>query len=173
WWLMFGLAAGVYVVVAGFILYASTRGRRAGAGSSRLHDNWFIWLGGVVVPFLILVVLAIVTVQTTSALRNPSRDALHVEVVGELWWWSVRYPATDVATANEIHLPAGQPVEITLKSDNVVHSFWVPELAGKEDLIPGQTNHLEFTADHVGRYTGRCAEYCGLQHAHMGFDVVV
>jgi cytochrome c oxidase subunit 2 len=172
WWLMFGLAAGVYVVVAGFILYAATRGRRAGT-HTRLNDNWLIWIGGIVAPFVILVVLAVVTVNTTSALRNPSHDELRIDVVGKLWWWAVRYPTATFDTANEIHIPVGQPIDIRLTSDNVIHSFWVPELAGKEDLIPGQTNHLRFTADHTGRFAGECAEFCGLQHAHMGFEVVV
>jgi cytochrome c oxidase subunit II len=173
WWLMFGLAAGVYVVVAGCIIYAATRGRRRHGEESRLDHNRLIWIGGIAAPFAILAVLAVVTVDTTSALRNPSRDALHVEVGGELWWWSVRYPATNFETANEIHIPVGQPIDLTLRSDNVIHSFWVPELAGKEDVIPGQVNHLRFTADHPGRYAGRCAEFCGLEHAHMGIEVVV
>ncbi len=173
WWLMFGLAAGVYVVVAGFIVYAATRGRRTGGRASRLDDNWLIWIGGILAPLVILAVLAVVTVNTTSALRNPSRDALHIEVGGQLWWWSVRYPETNFETANEIHIPTGQPIDLILRSDNVIHSFWVPELAGKEDVVPGQTNHLRFTADHPGRYTGRCAEFCGLQHGHMGIEVVV
>ncbi len=173
WWLMFGLAAGVYVVVAGFILYASTRGRRAKARESRLDENRFIWIGGVIGPLLILLVLAVVTVNTTNALRRASPDELHVEIDGNLWWWAVRYPGTGITTANELHLPAGQPIDLALHSDNVIHSFWVPELAGKEDVIPGQTNHLRFTADHPGSYLGVCAEFCGLQHGHMGFEVIV
>jgi cytochrome c oxidase subunit 2 len=173
WWLMFGLAAAVYVTVAGCILYAATRGRRRREQPSRLHDNWFIWLGGIVVPFLILVVLAVVTVHTTSALRTSPPDELTIDVVGKLWWWEVRYPGTGVTTANEIHVPQGRPINVHLTSDNVIHSFWVPQLAGKMDTIPGQPNDLEFTAEKVGRYPGRCAEFCGLQHAHMGVDVVV
>jgi cytochrome c oxidase subunit 2 len=172
WWLMFGLAAAVYVVVAGCILYAATRGRRR-RPQSRLQDNWFIWIGGVIVPFLILVVLAVVTVDTTSALRTSSPGALRIDVVGKLWWWEVRYPGRGIVTANEIHIPRGTPIDLHLTSDNVIHSFWVPQLAGKMDTIPGQPNDLEFTADKVGRYQGRCAEFCGLQHAHMGVDVIV
>jgi cytochrome c oxidase subunit 2 len=172
WWLMFGLAAAVYVVVAGCILYAATRGRRRRA-QSRLQDNWFIWIGGVIVPFLILVVLAVVTVDTTSALRTSSPGELRIDVVGKLWWWEVRYPGRGIVTANEIHIPRGTPIDLHLTSDNVIHSFWVPQLAGKMDTIPGQPNNLEFTADKVGRYQGRCAEFCGLQHAHMGVDVIV
>ncbi len=173
WWLMFGLAAAVYVVVAGCIVYAATRGRRRQGSDSRLHANRFIWIGGVLAPLAILAVLAVVTVDTTSALRTSSPGELRIDVVGKLWWWEVRYPGTAVVTANEIHVPRGRPVDIHLTSDNVIHSFWVPQLAGKMDTVPGQPNDLDFTADTVGRYRGQCAEFCGLQHAHMGVTVVV
>jgi cytochrome c oxidase subunit 2 len=173
WWLMFGLAITVYVIVAGCILYAATRGRRRSTGASGLRENRFIWIGGVIVPMVILAVIAVVTVDTTGALRNPSPDELHIDVAGKLWWWEVRYPGTGVVTANEIHVPAGTPVDLHLTSDNVIHSFWVPQLAGKMDTIPGQPNDLVFTPQKVGRYLGRCAEFCGLQHAHMGVEVVV
>jgi cytochrome c oxidase subunit 2 len=173
WWLMFGLAAAVYVLVAGFIVYAATRGRRKGGEPSRLPEHRFIWIGGVLAPLVILAVLAVVTVDTTSALRTSSRGELRIDVVGKLWWWEVRYPGTGVVTANEIHVPRGTPIDLHLTSDNVIHSFWVPQLAGKMDTIPGQPNDLDFTADTVGRYLGQCAEFCGLQHAHMGVEVVV
>jgi cytochrome c oxidase subunit 2 len=173
WWLMFGLAAAVYVVVAGFIVYAATRGRRRSVEPSRLDEHRFIWIGGVLAPLVILAVLAVVTVDTTSALRTASPDERRIDVVGKLWWWEVRYPGTDVVTANEIHVPRGTPIRLHLTSDNVIHSFWVPQLAGKMDTIPGQPNDLRFTADQVGRYRGQCAEFCGLQHARMGVEVVV
>ncbi|HEY3672589.1 MAG TPA: cytochrome c oxidase subunit II [Acidimicrobiia bacterium] len=173
WWLMFGLATAVYVVVAAFIVHAATRGRRGRAGGSRLNENRFIWIGGVIVPMAILAILAVVTVDTTSALRNASPDEVRIDVAGKLWWWEVRYPGSGVVTANEIHVPRGTPIDLHLTSDNVIHSFWVPQLAGKMDTIPGQPNDLRFTAETAGRYLGRCAEFCGLQHAHMGVEVVV
>ncbi len=173
WWLMFGLAVVVYVVVAGFILVAVVRGRKSRERQSRVSDNAFVWIGGIVVPAVILIVLGIVTVTTGRALRAPARNALVVDVVGKDWWWQVHYPGQGITTANEIHLPAGQPVEIRLTSDNVIHSFWVPELAGKVDTIPGQVNVLHFTPDHTGRFLGLCAEFCGLQHANMHFEVMV
>jgi cytochrome c oxidase subunit II len=172
WWLMFGLAAGVYVVVGGFIVLAAVRGRRGKPVGSRISPSMFIVVGGLVVPTLILLVLAVVTVTTTDALRKPSHDALRVEVQGERWWWEVRYPGRQIVTANEVRVPVGQPVEIGLVSDNVIHSFWVPELAGKVDTIPGQRNVLRFTAEKAGTYLGVCAEFCGIQHAHMGFRVI-
>lgn len=173
WWISFGLAALVYVVVAGLILFAATRGRRHEGAESRLHEHAFIWIGGVAAPLVILLVIAGLTVATTDALRRNEPGELRVHVAGELWWWSVEYPGTGIVTANELHLPVGRPVDIRLTSDNVIHSLWVPELAGKEDAIPGQPNHLRFTPESTGEYVGRCAEYCGIQHAHMALRVIV
>jgi cytochrome c oxidase subunit 2 len=173
WWLMFGLATFVYIVVAGFIVYASTRGRRRGGERSTLNADAFIWVGGIIVPALILAVLAVVTVSTTEALRKPSRNELHLDVTGHDWFWAIHYRGEDVTSANEIYLPAGQPVDIALRSGDVIHSFWVPQLAGKLDVVPGQTNHLRFTPNTVGTYIGQCAEYCGIQHALMLLTVVV
>jgi cytochrome c oxidase subunit 2 len=174
WWLMFSLATAVYVVVGVLILYGALRGRR----QQRSHDfgrreDAFIWIGGVVVPTIILVVLGVFTVRTTSTLRRPSAQAVRVEVVGKDWWWQVRYPDIDFTTANELHLPAGRPVQIDLTSDNVIHSFWVPQLAAKLDTIPGQHNVLTFTPTKPGIYTGKCSQFCGLQHAHMDVSVIV
>lgn len=173
WWLMFGLAVIVYVVVASFIIVAVIRGRHRTTGrTSRISDNMFVWVGGIIVPAVILIVLGVVTVTTGRALRAPSSRALVVDVAGKDWWWAVQYPHQGISTANEIHLPVGQPIEIRLTSDNVIHSFWVPELAGKVDTIPGQVNVLRFTVDRPGVYLGLCAEFCGLQHANMHFQVV-
>jgi cytochrome c oxidase subunit 2 len=173
WWIMFGLAAAVYLVVGGFIVVASLRGRRREPieGPSK-HDQVFIWAGGVIVPTIILAFIAFLTVHTGAALRNPSKNPLRVHVVGEQWWWRVDYPGTNVATANEIYLPVGQPIEIRLETADVNHSFWVPQLAGKMDLIAGQPNTLRFTIDMAGVYRGQCAEFCGLQHAHMAFRII-
>ncbi len=167
-WLMFGLATAVYVVVAGFIIFGALRGRKP----SRISDNAFIWVGGLIAPIIILAVLAVVTVKTTDALRQPEPNPLKIEVTGYMWWWAVRYPTEDITTANEIRVPAGRPVEIGLRTRDVIHSFWVPELAGKVDMVPGQRNVIRFTADEPGVYRGQCAEYCGLQHAHMAILVI-
>jgi len=180
WWLMFGIACGVYVIVAGFIvraiLHKPDENALVDGGepsvTRRFDDRMIVW-GGVIVPVLILAVLGVVTVTTTNALRRPEADALRIDVVGKRWWWEVTYPAAHFTTANELHLPAGRPVEIELTSDNVIHSFWVPQLAGKVDTIPGQVNTLRFVARTPGVYKGECAEFCGIQHAHMGFIVVV
>ena len=173
WWLMFSLASAVYVIVAAFIVIAIVRGRRqrAAAGEGP-KDDTFIWFGGIVAPVVILAILAVVTVSTTRAVRAVTPGELKVSVVGKRWYWDVSYPASGVRTANEIHVPVGQTVDVALTSDNVIHSFWVPQLAGKVDTIPGQTNHLRFKATTAGTYRGECAEFCGIQHANMNFEVV-
>jgi cytochrome c oxidase subunit II len=176
WWLMFFIAAGVYIVVASFVIYGSIRGRRkriARGGGRSVKDDTFIWIGGLIVPIVILFIMGVVTVHTGAALRHNKPGELHVEVVGERWWWRVRYSDPKFETANEIHLPVNRPVEIGLDSDNVIHSFWVPQLAAKVDTIPGQHNVLRFTPEKIGVYRGLCAEFCGLQHAHMDFLVIV
>jgi cytochrome c oxidase subunit II len=174
WWLMFGLATLVYVVVGGFILIAAFRGRGTDEGRpSKISDNAFIWAGGVLAPVVILAVLAVVTVDSTNDLRpRPTGDALRIEVTGYRWWWDVRYPDLGVVTANEIRIPAGRPIDLGLHTADVLHSFWVPELAGKLDQIPGQRNLLRIRADRPGEYRGFCAEYCGVQHAKMQFLVI-
>jgi cytochrome c oxidase subunit 2 len=165
WWLMLALAVAVYLVVGGLIVVASRRRRP-------LNENAFIWVGGIVVPTAILLVLAVVTVSSTAELTRADDGPLRIEVEGYKWWWEVRYPEAGFVTANEVRVPVGRPVEIDLTSADVIHSFWVPELAGKVDLVPGQRNVLRLTADEAGEYRGQCAEYCGLQHARMAFLVI-
>jgi cytochrome c oxidase subunit 2 len=173
WWLLFGLAAVVYVVVAGFVIAGVLRGRGTESGKpSRASDGAFVVIGGLVVPVLILMVVAVATVHATTTVRQPESGALRVEVVAHDWWWEVQYPDHDVVTANEIHVPVGRQVEIGLHTGDVIHSFWVPQLAGKLDTIPGQRNVLRLEADKAGTYRGECAEFCGLQHANMNFLVV-
>jgi cytochrome c oxidase subunit 2 len=135
-----------------------------------------VWLGAVV-PGLILVPLFIWTVQAFDALDPRAREPdLVVDLVGKQWWWEVRYrdpdPTKVFVTANELHIPTGQRVELRLTSTDVIHSFWVPDLQGKTDLIPGRENVTWIQADRPGVYAGRCAEYCGMQHATMGLLVV-
>jgi cytochrome c oxidase subunit 2 len=172
WWVMFALAIVVYIGVAGFIVVAVVRGRRRrrpqGASGS---DGAFIWIGGIVIPVVILAVIGVVTVETTAALRKPEAHALRVDVRGKDWWWGIHYPGTGITTANDLHLPVGRPIELRLTSDNVIHSFWVPQIGGKVDVIPGQPNYFRFTIERAGLYRGQCAEFCGVQHANMAIYV--
>lgn len=143
----------------------------------KVNMRWWIVGGGLVFPVVVLSILMVYTaVRSAQLTRAPPVDALVISVVGKIWWWEVRYrtpDGTDVVLANEIHIPVNQPVVIGLSSSDVIHSFWVPQLGGKMDMVPGRTNHLVLQATAPGVYRGQCAEYCGEQHARMAMHVVV
>ena len=170
WWLAFGVGGAVYLIVAGLVVYGALRkGDAQMPEGRRVRESVVIATCGVAIPFLILLFFAGVTVNATAHLRKTAPDdAVQLLVTGKRWWWEVQYPKLHITTANEIRLPVGQPVHIKLQSDNVIHSFWVPQLAGKEDVIPGQTNEITFTIKKAGVYFGECAEYCGVEHAVWG-----
>lgn len=137
-----------------------------------------VWVvgGGIVFPILTLTALQVHEFAIARQLSEPAgADALRVEVTGRMWWWDVRYhdEAGRLRAANEIVIPAGRPVEVTVTAADVIHSFWVPSLAGKIDMIPGHANRLVLVGETPGVYRGQCAEYCGAQHALMAFDVIV
>jgi len=128
------------------------------------------------VSLVLLLLLIVASIVTDRALANLStKDALRLKVTADQWWWQVTYdgpPSEVFDTANEIHVPVGRPVLVRLQADDVIHSLWVPSLAGKKDLIPGRDATLEFRADKPGVYRGQCAEFCGAEHAWMAFEVV-
>ncbi|MFQ5679117.1 MAG: cytochrome c oxidase subunit II [Gemmatimonadota bacterium] len=170
WW-----AVVVFVVVEGVLLYVLLRFReRPGDARPRpVHGNTPLEIGWTLAPALILVAIAIPTIKTIFVVDGPPPDdPLTVEVVGKQWWWEFRYPELDLVTANEAHIPVGRPVEFRLRSADVVHSFWIPRLGGKRDLVPGRENAIWLTADSAGTYLGQCAEFCGIAHALMGMRVV-
>lgn len=136
------------------------------------QGNLWIIYGGLVLPTLVLSIVFVFTLRSMQILAHDDDPPLVIEIVGRLWWWEVRYPDYNIITANEIHIPVGFPIEFRLTSAEVIHSFWVPELHGKMDLIPGQTNTLQLQADQARTYRGICAEFCGLQHAKMHFLVI-
>lgn len=175
WWVIFGLATVVFVAVVGVLLYALFRSR-SGEHEEKLAESTFdkrFVIGGAILTVIILVIAYLFTLQTMSVLASvdPS-DEYVVEVIGHQWWWEVKYPNQQVITANEIHIPVGQPVQLQVMSADVIHSFWVPELHGKIDMIPGQVNTFWLEADEAGVYYGLCAEFCGTQHAKMLLVVV-
>lgn len=135
------------------------------------------WIyAGLIATTIALAAYTVWTVNILAAIADPAEEPLvTIEVVGHQWWWEVRYTGGDpeqvFETANEIHIPAGEPVRLRLRSADVIHSFWVPALSGKTDLIPGQVNETWIEADEAGVYRGQCAEYCGEQHAHMALRV--
>jgi cytochrome c oxidase subunit II len=152
----------------------STRGGEGAATSSagsdlRLEAAWTVG------PALILLFIAIPTVRVIFRTQPPvpPPGSLIVRVVAHQWWWEFFYPALGIHTANELHIPLERPIRLELHSADVIHSFWVPELGGKRDVVPGQTNELTFIAHVTGEYPGQCAEFCGLSHANMRFKVFV
>ena len=173
WWMVVG-AAVIWLGVIGLTFYCV----RAPAESfSRRRASVLIIGGGAVVPTVVLGVLLIFGLAMLPGLVAPAPEgSLKIAVSGELWWWRVRYQSASgepIDLANEIHLPVGEPVEFQLESDNVIHSFWIPSLGGKMDMIPGRVTRLTLTPTRTGLFRGACAEYCGTAHALMTFDVVV
>lgn len=192
-WLTIAICIGIFVVVAGLLTYAviAFRARR---GDDReppqVYGSTQIELAWTVIPILITFVLILVTARTIGSIQNHRlpENALHVTVVGHQWWWEIRYhPADDTetiiaVTANELHIPLSvkdgtkeerRPTRVFLESADVVHSYWVPQLAGKVDVIPNRRNELWFEPYAEGTYFGNCAEYCGTQHANMLIRVIV
>ncbi|MBO0723107.1 MAG: c-type cytochrome, partial [Blastocatellia bacterium] len=128
-----------------------------------------------VLPILIVLVLILVTTRTISDVQNAVHppESLEATVVGHQWWWEIRYPGLGIVTANELHLPVTRRTVLKLQSADVAHSYWVPQLGGKTDLIPNRDNFMWFDPRETGVYLGNCAEFCGAQHAHMLIRVVV
>jgi cytochrome c oxidase subunit 2 len=174
WWFMFWIAATVFGVVMAILIAAIVRRRRTRAQDpSKTGGETFVVVAGIIVPFLILTGLFIYVLHVMRADAASVRDArMTIDVVGHDWWWEVRYPEQGAVTANEIHIPVGEEVRLQLTTDDVIHSFWVPQLNAKTDLIPGKTNYMSLEADRPGTYRGQCAEFCGLEHARMAFYVV-
>jgi cytochrome c oxidase subunit 2 len=172
-WVLFAGAAVVFVAVMALAAWA-VFGRRE--RTARLSPRLLIVGGGIVFPAVTLSALLVYSLARAAPLHPVEENALRIEVIGEQWWWRVHYlhadGRVDFATANEIRVPVGRPVELLLKSADVIHSFWVPVLAGKLDMIPGRTNRLRLRAARPGEFRGQCAEYCGGPHALMALVVV-
>jgi cytochrome c oxidase subunit 2 len=135
-----------------------------------VHGNTRLELAWTLAPALILLVIAVPTIATIFSMSRPAgsdENPLKVTVTGHQFWWEYRYDNEGIVTANELVMPVGRPVELTLHSVDVIHSYWIPALAGKTDVIPGRTNRMRFTAEQPGRYPGQCTEFCGLSHANM------
>lgn len=169
-WILSAVCAAVFaavLVLAGVAVFRRAEGRdRPPGGPLR-----FIVVAGIAVPILILTALLVVTLRTTLAVRAPETPPLTIRVIGHMWWWEVRYPGLGIVDANQITVPVGTPVRVEITSADVIHSFWVPTLNGKTDMIPGRVNTTWMQADRPGWFRGQCAEFCGVQHAHMAFWV--
>jgi cytochrome c oxidase subunit 2 len=175
-WIVFAIAVVVFVLVEGALVFALIRYRhrrdRAGQLPTQLHGSTPLEITWTIIPTVILAALAIPTISTIRELDAAPEDALEVRVIGHQWWWEFQYPESGVVTADELHIPVGRPVKVTLNSADVIHSFWVPKLAGKTDVVPNHNNTMWFQAKEAGVYSGQCAEFCALSHAKMKFSVV-
>jgi cytochrome c oxidase subunit 2 len=188
WWLMLPIATVVWVLVVSVMLVGAARGRGVARERSdgrplleadEAQNRRFAIVIGVAVAATVvtLFVVLVSDFKVGQALTMPpATTAVPIKVVGHQYWWEVTYPDSipqnTVVTANEVHIPVGTPVVMELASRDVIHSIWVPQLAGKKDLLPGYTRSLWFRADTPGVYRGQCAEFCGLQHAKMGMLVI-
>ncbi|HRI15413.1 MAG TPA: cytochrome c oxidase subunit II [Verrucomicrobiota bacterium] len=178
------VTGAIFLVVFGLIAYATIRFRRRadddGTEPPQVYGSNPVEMAWTIVPILVVVVLALTSARVIQEIQNAHRPeaALDVEVIGHQWWWEIRYPKLGVVTANELHVPVSavslrRPTFLQLRSADVAHSFWVPRLAGKTDLIPNRANSMWIEPRRTGLFLGQCAEYCGTQHAKMLLRVYV
>lgn len=182
WDLTFIIAVVIFFVVELLLVYALVRFReRPGGRAAQFHGNTKLEVVLTVIPSLILAGIAVPTVQTIFKQAEEPEGSLQVKVVGKQFWWEYEYVDAGVITANELHIPTDQPVHLTLDGvttevgttePGVIHSFWVPRLAGAQDIIPGRTTSMNIQADEPGTYMGQCKEFCGLSHANMRLVVI-
>jgi len=181
-WIFTGVSTVIWFAVMGVLLAALLRRAPDRPDPLALHvpteRRGLVIVGGAVLGTLLTVIaLTALSYVSQSHLYAKEASAVVVKITGHQWWWDVRYesnqPDQILTTANELYIPAGEPITVKLAASDVIHSFWVPSLMGKQDLIPGQDNALQFTATRPGVYRGQCAEFCGWQHAHMGMFAVV
>lgn len=178
------ISAGIFMIVSGLILLALWKFRAGDATPKQdfgSHRREIAWLVGPVIIVLWIFAISAKLILTLNAVpplyaapgeRADASDAVDLVVTGHQWWWEVEYPGTDIISANEIHIPTNKKLRVKVRSDDVIHSFWVAQLARKMDAIPGHENYIWLEASKPGVYQGRCAEFCGNQHAWMNFQVV-
>jgi cytochrome c oxidase subunit 2 len=175
------LAALVFVLVEGALLFVlfKFRGKPSDADPTQIHGSTVVEIIWTIIPAVVLAVVAVPTVRTifaTAQVPTTSPDGqppLKVEVIGHQWYWEFRYPDLGITTANELHVPAHRAVDLRMKSNDVIHSFWIPQFAGKRDLFPNRETRLWFIADLTGEFPGACAEFCGTEHGRMDFYLMV
>ncbi len=173
-WGILIIATLVFVIVFSVLVYSiiKFRARPDSPEPTQTHGNTRIEIAWTIAPSVVLVGVLIGTIATMFSIQQPSTpNTITVNAVGHQWWWEFQYPDQHFVTADEMWVPTGTVVHINLVSDNVIHSFWVPQLTGKTDVIPGHDNSMWLQADTAGWYRGECAEFCGTQHAHMDFLV--
>jgi cytochrome c oxidase subunit 2 len=167
--LTFWIALGVFVLVEFGVVYLVWRYRHRDDRPEpvQVHGNTRLEITWAVVPALLLLVVAVPTFRTIFQLAKAPKDPINITVTGHQFWWQFDYTDLGVTTANDVHMPTGRNIEFTIKSDDVIHSFWLPRLSGKHDAEPGRVSRISMQADKPGVYLGQCAEFCGLSHANM------
>ncbi len=165
---------GILLIVGGLVTYAGWkfRGHKGEPDPKPIYGNIKLEMVYTTAFVVILAVISVFSVRAMWKVDPPTKQADNLVVVGHQWWWEIRYPQTGLVTANEIHIMAGQPQRVGLLSADVIHDFWMPQLGRKMDMVPGMTNQTWFAADRPGTYYGRCAEYCGQEHAWMRLRVM-
>ena len=172
------LSLGMFLLVVGLLLFNLIRFRQKPGDTAEPKQRYgdmrleVLWTLGPILLVMLVFGLAFLTMQAVAAPAAQSSD-LQVRVIGHQWWFEYQYPDLGITTANELHVPVGRTVQLTLTSVDVIHSWWVPQLSGKVDVFPGFDNHLWFKADQTGAFDGQCSEFCGLNHAKMRIKVVV
>ena len=182
-WVMMAVSFGGLALITGLLVFAWVRRGRRGFGADPddphpgERPSWFVVVGmGVVFPLMVVIALFVVgngVIISSTQAPAASSTAMTVDAIGHQWYWGFRYPGTKTVTAGELHIPVRTRVNLVATTADVIHSFWVPELNRKVDTIPGRQNRILLYANTPGVFRGQCAEYCGLQHAHMGMLVIV
>lgn len=176
WWLMFWLGTAVFVVVLALLWFAVTRATPPESDTTQTSTTRtrIVLLGGIVAPVIIVAIVFVFSTRGLVAIGDlRGNNDVTIDVVAHQFWWEVSYPDENFVTANEIHIPVDESVEIRLTSEDVIHSFWVPSLHGKIDVMPGHTTSITLRAEETGTFRGQCAQFCGAQHANMAFLVIV
>ena len=177
--LVLAVTAAIFVVIGGLLIYSVVKFRKRrnddGREPAQVYGSQQVELAWTVIPVIIVLVLFLATTRAVFAVQGAAKPkgALEVTVVGHQFWWEYRYLGKNVVTANELHIPVGEKTFLTLLSADTDHSFWVPRLAGKTDLVPGHPNQMWIEPRETGLFLGQCAQYCGTQHAMMLLRIYV
>jgi cytochrome c oxidase subunit II len=172
---IFWLSVVIFVLVQGALIWAVIRfrGKEGDPDPAQLHGNTKVEVAWTIAPAIILAVILVPTITTIADLAREPEDPYVVDVVGHQWWWEFDYQDEGFNTGNVMHLPVDQPIQIRMTASDVIHSFYAPNLFGKQDVIPGRETNIYFTAEEAGEFYGQCYEFCGIQHANMHFRIVV
>lgn len=172
---IFWLSVVIFVLVQGALIWAVIRFRYKDGDPvpPQLHGNTKVEVAWTIAPAVILAIILVPTITTIADLASEPDDANVVDVIGHQWWWEFEYGDEAITTGNVMHLPVDQPVQLRMTASDVLHSFYAPQLFGKQDLIPGRQTNIYFTPEETGEFYGQCYEFCGIQHANMHFRIVV